>query len=165
MYQYPLPFFSQVIFVTSVVAQRLKHLPAMRETWVRSLGREDPLEKEMATHSSIPAWRIPWPEEPGGLQSTGSQRLDMTERLHLLTHSIFVYGVRERSNFILLHVDDQLLQHHLLKRLFLPLFNYIGILVLIFYILLTPAKRVLSSVFCQICPFNQIWFNLKMLEL
>ena len=47
------------------VAQRLKHLPAMRETQVQSLGREDPLEKEMATHSSILAWRIPWTEEPG----------------------------------------------------------------------------------------------------
>ena len=47
----------------------------MRETWVRSLGREDPLEKEMATHSSIPAWRIRWTEEPGELQSTGSQRV------------------------------------------------------------------------------------------
>ena len=55
------------------MAQRLKRLPAMQETWVRSLGREDPLEKEMATHSSILAWRIPWMEEPAGLQSTGSQ--------------------------------------------------------------------------------------------
>ena len=53
----------------------LKRLPAMRETWFRSLGREDPLEKEMATHSSILAWRIPWTEEPGGLQSTGLQRV------------------------------------------------------------------------------------------
>ena len=51
----------------SLVAQRLKCLPAMQETWVRSLGWEDPLEKEMATHSSILAWRIPWTEEPGGL--------------------------------------------------------------------------------------------------
>ena len=57
----------------SLVSQRLKHLPAMRETWVRSLGQEDPLEKEMATHSSILAWRIPWMEEPGGLWSMGSQ--------------------------------------------------------------------------------------------
>ena len=56
-------------------ARRLKHLPAMKETWVRSLGREDPLEKEMATHSSILAWRIPWSEELGGLQSMGSQRV------------------------------------------------------------------------------------------
>ena len=59
----------------SLVAQRLKRLPAMRETWVQSLGQEDPLEKEMATHSSILAWRIPWTEEPGGLQSMGSQRV------------------------------------------------------------------------------------------
>ena len=59
----------------SLVAQRLKRLPPMRETWVRSLGQEDPLEKEMAIHSSILAWRIPWTEEPGGLQSTGSQRV------------------------------------------------------------------------------------------
>jgi len=57
------------------VAQRLKHLPAMRETWVQSLGQEDPLEKKMATHSSILAWRIPWMEKPGGLQSTGLQRV------------------------------------------------------------------------------------------
>ena len=49
------------------MAQRLKRPPAMWETWVRSLGREDSLEKEMATHSSILAWRIPWTEEPGGL--------------------------------------------------------------------------------------------------
>ena len=57
----------------SLVAQRLKHLPAMWDTWVRSLGQEDPLEKEISTHSSILAWRIPWTEEPGGLWSTGSQ--------------------------------------------------------------------------------------------
>ena len=55
------------------MAQWLKRLPAMQETWVQSLGGEDPREKEMATHSSIFAWRIPWMEEPGGLQSTGSQ--------------------------------------------------------------------------------------------
>ena len=60
---------------SSLVAQRLKCLPGMQETWVRSLGREDPLEKEMATHSSTLAWRIPWREEPGRLQSMGSQRV------------------------------------------------------------------------------------------
>ena len=53
----------------------VKNLPAMREIWVQSLGREDPLEKEMAAHSSILAWRIPWTEEPDGLQSMGSQRV------------------------------------------------------------------------------------------
>ena len=56
-------------------AQRLKHLPGMLETWVRSLDREDPLEKEMAPYSSTLAWRIPWREEPGRLQSMGSQRV------------------------------------------------------------------------------------------
>ena len=64
------------------MVQRLKRLPAMWETWVQSLGREDPLEKEMATHSSILAWRIPWTEELGGLQSMGRKESDMTERLH-----------------------------------------------------------------------------------
>ena len=59
----------------SLVAQIVKNLPVMRETWVRSLGGEDPLEKGMATHSSILAWRNPWTKEPGGLQSIGSQRV------------------------------------------------------------------------------------------
>ena len=57
------------------MALRLKRLPAMQETWVRSLGWEDPLEKEMAPHSSSLAWKIPWTEEPGRLQSMGSQRV------------------------------------------------------------------------------------------
>ena len=56
-------------------SQTAKSLPAMRETWVRSLGQEDPLEKEITTHSSILAWRIPWTEEPGRLQSMESQRV------------------------------------------------------------------------------------------
>ena len=57
------------------VAQMVKNLPVMQETWVQSLGWEDPLEKIMATHSSILAWRIPWTEEPGRLQSMGLQRV------------------------------------------------------------------------------------------
>ena len=65
--------------MASLVAQTVKRLPAMQETWVQSLGQEDPLEKEMATHSSILAWRIPWTQEPGGLQSMRSQESDMTE--------------------------------------------------------------------------------------
>ena len=64
------------------MVQRLKCLAAMWETWVRSLDQEDPLEKEMATHSSILAWRIPWTEELGGLQSSGRRESDTTERLH-----------------------------------------------------------------------------------
>ena len=60
-------------------AQTVKNLPAMQESWVRSPSGEDPLEESMATHSSIHAWRIPWTEEPGGLQSMGSQEPDATE--------------------------------------------------------------------------------------
>ena len=60
---------------TSLVAQMVKPLSTMWETWVRSLGREDPLEKEMAIHSSTVAWKIPWTEEPGGLQLMGSQKV------------------------------------------------------------------------------------------
>ena len=69
------------------MAQRLKHLPAMWEIWVQSLGREDPLEKEMATHTSILPWRTPWTEEAGSLQSLGSQELD--------TLSAFLFSYQE----------------------------------------------------------------------
>ena len=62
-------------YYASLVAQLVKRLPAMQETWVRSLGWEDPLEKEMATHFSTLAWKIPWTEEPGRLQSMGLQRV------------------------------------------------------------------------------------------
>ena len=71
----------------SLVAQMVKHLHTTRETWVRSLGWEDPLEKEMATHSSIHAWKIPWTKEPGGLQSMGSQRVGH-DWVTSLTHSL-----------------------------------------------------------------------------
>ena len=64
---------------TSLVAQAVKNLPAMQETWVWSLGQEDTLEKGMASHSSIVAWKIPWTNEPGQLQSTGCTESDTTE--------------------------------------------------------------------------------------
>ena len=79
----------------SLIAQSVKSLTPMQETCVQSLGWEDLLEKEMATHSSILAWRIPWSEEPGGPQSMGSQELDMTERLS--THSIEFKRPRQPS--------------------------------------------------------------------
>ena len=60
---------------TSLVAQMVKRLPTLQKTWVKSLSQEDPLEKEMATHSSTRAWKIPWTEERGRLQSMGSQRV------------------------------------------------------------------------------------------
>ena len=74
----PLPLASLVLHLSSLpslMAQTVKNLPAMQETWVLSLGREDPLEKGMATHSSVLAWRSPWTEEPGGLQSLGLKRV------------------------------------------------------------------------------------------
>ena len=67
------PFY--VYLFRSLVAQMVKRLSTVRDTWVRSLGREDPLEKEMAIHFSTIAWKIPWTEEPGRLQSMGSQRV------------------------------------------------------------------------------------------
>ena len=79
---------------TSLVAQPVKRLPAitMREAWVRSLGQEDPLEKEMAPHSSPLAWKIPWMEEPGGLQSWGRKESVVTERLPF--HTFETLGTR-----------------------------------------------------------------------
>ena len=78
----------------SMVAQMVKHLPAMQETWVQSLGWEDPLEKEMATHSSTLAWKIPQMEEPGRLQSMRSQRVGhdwATSLTHSLTQDFQCY--------------------------------------------------------------------------
>ena len=72
-----LPFATTFIELgASLVAQAVKHPLAMQETWVQSLDWEDPLEKEMATHPSILAWKIPWTEDPDGLQSMGSQRVE-----------------------------------------------------------------------------------------
>ena len=74
----------------SLVAQLVKNLPAMQETWARFLGQEDPLEKEMATYSSILAWKIPWTEEPGRLQSMGSQE-------RLIQHHHFTITVSDND--------------------------------------------------------------------
>ena len=79
----------------------------MWETWVRSLGWADPLEKEMATHSSILAWKIPWTEEPGGLQSTGSQRVGHDSATE---HTLWL---RCRKDF--LRIRPQYIRHHLMR--------------------------------------------------
>ena len=83
-------------FASSLVAQTVKHLPEMWETQVRLLGREDPLEKEMATHSSSLVWKIPWTEEPGRLWSMGSQRVrhDWETSLQYCLHSDLPYGLQ-----------------------------------------------------------------------
>ena len=103
---------------TSLVAQRLKHLPGIQETWVWSLGLEDPLEKEMALHSSTLAWRIPWREEPGGLQSMGSQRVghDWAMSLHEIWHQFPVLftscgpstGVSASASVLPMNIQDWL---------------------------------------------------------
>ena len=74
-----------LVIWTSLVAQTVKRLPTMQETQVQSLGWEDLLEKEMATHSTILAWKIPWTEEPDRLQSMELQKSNMTEQLHFLS--------------------------------------------------------------------------------
>ena len=76
----------------------VKNLPATQETWVGSLGQEDPLEKGMATHSSILAWRVPWTEEPGRLQLQGHKESDTTERLHFHLYSSLFHSLRPSSN-------------------------------------------------------------------
>ena len=91
----------------SLLAQLVKNLSAMWETWVQSLGWEDPLEKDMATHSSTLAWRIPWMEEPGRLQSTGSQRVEHDwsdlacthARMHIQSRRVFARGWGERGKW------------------------------------------------------------------
>ena len=75
-----------LLLVDFLVAETLKRLPTLRKTRVQSLGREDLLEKEIATHSHMLAWKIPWTEEPGRLQSKGSKELDKTEQLHFSLH-------------------------------------------------------------------------------
>ena len=95
--------FSKTLGQASLVAQRLKHLPGMLEAQVQSLGWEDPLEKEMATHSSTLAWRIPWREEPGRLQSMGSQS---RTRLSDFTHSLKTLG---QDGFIMTFTSNTLI--------------------------------------------------------
>ena len=78
----------------------VKSLPAVWETWVRSLGQEDPLEKEMATHSSNLAWEIPWTEEPGGLPPIGLHRVDTTEQLHFHFQKSNGFVIIKEKDFI-----------------------------------------------------------------
>ena len=90
----------------------VKNLPAMRKTWVRSLGWEDPLEKGMATHSSILAWRIPWTEQPGRLQSMGSQSWTQLNNLHFHFH-IYIYRERVKNEKREMSTVNEPNKHHL----------------------------------------------------
>ena len=87
---------SVLVIGASLVAQTVKNLPAMQETWVLSLGQEDPLKKGMATHSSILTWRISWAEEPGGLQPMGSQRVSVYRRSQ--SASVLYHGCFARAH-------------------------------------------------------------------
>ena len=102
---------------TSLVAQMVKLLPAKREIWVRSLGQEDPLEKEMAPYSSTLAWKIPWVEEPGGLQSIGSQRVGQLSNF-TFTYAIYYIPV---AYFITGSFLDELMKCKTYKSLGSPL--------------------------------------------
>ena len=82
------PIICPLFYIPSLVAQTVKNLPAILETCVQSLGQEDPLEKDMATHSSILVWRIPWTEEPGGLRSMGLQRVGYNQATNTFFHYI-----------------------------------------------------------------------------
>ena len=106
-----------MLWLASLVAQMVKRPAAMQETRVQSLGQEDPLEKEMATHSSSLAWRIPRTEEVGGLQSMGSQRVDRTERLS--THTQLIKQLIKVS-----HQNLSSTLHHLKKAGQGPLFPF-----------------------------------------
>ena len=97
----------------SLVAQSVKNLPAVQETWVWSLDWEDPLEKKMATHSSVLAWKISWTEEPGGLQSTGSQRVghNWATNTYLLTIFLMKSSKTFKCTVYHFHLSDDVLKH------------------------------------------------------
>ena len=92
----------------SLVVQSVDNLPAIQKTWIQSLGQEDPLEEEMATHSSILAWRIPWTEEPGGLQSMGLQRVRHDWMTNTTRdkggHYIMVKGSIQKEDTIIINI-------------------------------------------------------------
>ena len=97
----------------SLIAQSVKYLPAIQETWVRFLGREDPLEKEMATHASTLAWSIPWTKEPGRLQSTGSQESATTQRLNYYYMVMSRHHCLSSDRFLAMRQEKE-------KRQFIP---------------------------------------------
>ena len=105
----------------SLMAQTVKNLPAMRETWVRSLGQEDPLEKGMATLSSILAWEIPWTEEPGGLQSKGSQKswTQLSDE-----HLALVFKINRTLGLLLQHFSADISFSRALSTFSLPFFSF-----------------------------------------
>ena len=107
-------FWKTYIDMAFLVAQRVKRLPTMQETRVQSLGQEDPLEKEMATHSSTLAWKIPWSEKPGRLQSMGSQRVghDWVTSIHFYI-DIHIYTIKYFLSTCFYFYTDKCIHSHI----------------------------------------------------
>ena len=159
--------YSHIDIWASLVAQKLKRLPPMRETRVRSLGREDPLEKEMGIHSSILAWRIPWTQKPSRLQSTGSQRIEQDwvtspspspsyiDIYNLYNHQDNQENHQDTHDDVITHLEPDILECEVNWALESITTNKAsggdGIPVELFQILKDDAVKVLHSI-CQ-----QIW--------
>ena len=135
-------------FLDFPVAQMVENMPAMQETWVWSLGLEDSLEKEMATHSSILAWRIPWTEGPGGLQSMGLQRVGHDWATNTYT-----------CTFTVLFLDfwDRILDHWLYLLTYLTHYFFLHLEVYIVIIFILP--EVFSLAFSLVYAF---WWQISL---
>ena len=151
----------------SLVAQMLKHLPAMRETGVRSLGQEDPLEKEIATHSSILAWRIPGWRRLVGYSPQGRKESDMTERLHFHFLSVFLPPLLNIFSFCYVHTISVLYCAHLCMKFSLDSFNFpeenfslsLSIVFLYFFALIQEGGLLISSCYSlELCIQMGIFF-------
>ena len=132
----------------SLVAQMVKNLPAMQETWVWSLGQEDPLEEGMATHSSTLTWKILWTEEPGGLQSMGLQRVGHDWAAEHTHTSHFISS----KTFIFIHFSISKLEMHLIMCNF---FSFLVVHMIVVYIIIDT----LDSMKYDICIQNIFQMN------
>ena len=154
----------------SLVAKMVKHLPAMQDTQVQSLGWEDPLEKEMATHSSILAWKIPWSEKPDKLQSMGSQRVqhDSQKWLHFCMLFIYVwmsvityYGKCQKENMYLLLLYKAYIRASLVAQivkyiLFLKLKNFIGVWLIYNVVLVSGVQQSELVLPTHVCMLSRV---------
>ena len=139
----------QVITGASPVTQMVKHLPTMRETWVQSLGWEDPLEKEMATHSSIHAWKIPWAKDPGGLPSIGSAKSwtrlsDFTSLQVITEHQAELLGLCSSFPLTIYFAHGRVYMSMLLSQFFsfLP------------QVSLSSSPSICTSLFSHLCLYS-----------
>ena len=147
-------------FRASVITQLIRNLPAMQETWVWFLGREDSLEKEMATHFSILDWRIPWTEEPGRLQSIGLQESETTTTMNI--DQLLIYSFSWFFSSVLYFVSKTLV--HILLDLYLNIHWGFNIKVCFYFqILLVHCWGYRKETdFCKLtlCPANSLWLHI-----